>query len=179
MVRPVPEDMKESDPNWTCQGDVMVHRGPVPTPPPATQQAGSSSTNVGANQPAGSSPADTDEPARGIAAQSKSAPRRMSGRRYARMAEDVYASPCQKVFDKSMKKTWQWRDWWDAKDDWTNREHPIEVTPRHAHIDHMSEHSEWQNNVPWRQHRDRRANNESQTAQEPERKFCPRDKRWG
>ena len=39
-------DMKAANPNWTWQGDVTVHRGPVPEPPPAPQQAGSSSANV-------------------------------------------------------------------------------------------------------------------------------------
>ena len=87
----------------------------------------------------------------------------MSGRRYERMAEDVFASPCQNVFDKNMRKSWQWRDWWYAKADWEDEsnEQTTEETPPHAHIDPMSEHSNWQSSVPWRQHRDRRENNES------------------
>ena len=67
------KDMKGANPGWTWQGDVTAHRGPMPEPPPAPQQAGSSSASVG-NLPAGSSSA------------------RMSGRRYGRMAEDVYES---------------------------------------------------------------------------------------
>ena len=90
--------MKALDPEWTWMDGVTAHSGAVPGPPPEPQQAGSFSTNT---QQAGSSSADADEAMRGIAAQSKSAPRKMSRKRCDHMAEDVYTSPCQNVFGDS------------------------------------------------------------------------------
>ena len=80
------------------------------------------------------------------------------------------------MIDKDMQNSWQWRDWNDARADWEdeNSEQTTDQSPPHAHIEHMQEHSQCQDNVPWRQHRDRSEKNESQT--EPE-KLYPRDER--
>ena len=94
------------------------------------------------------------------------------------MAEDFYASPCQNVFDERMKKTWQWNDWSDAQETWSSRDETMNESPPHAHIDHWSERSQWQDNVPWRQNHDRHDYNESQNACGPQRLY-PRDERWG
>ena len=101
----------------------------------------------------------------------------MSERRYERMAEEVFASPCQNEFDKNLQNSRQWRDWNDAREDWwdENSEQTTDQSPPHAHMEHMQEHSQWQNNVPWRQHRDRRENNKSQVPE----KLYPRDARCG
>ena len=107
------------------------------------QHAGSFCANVGDSQPAGSSSADTDGPMRDISAQSRSSPGRMSGKRYDRMGEDVYASPCQNVFDERMKKSWPWSNWWEAQEDSIKQDETTSEPPPLAHIGHWSEHSQW------------------------------------
>ena len=73
--------------------DWTWHSGYVP-PPPSETAAGSSST--------------ADKP-------------QVSERRYERMAEDVYVSPCQSVFTEEMQRSRQWRDWNDVRQDWLGK----------------------------------------------------------
>ena len=112
--------------------DWTWHSGSVP-PPPSETASGSSSA--------------ADKP-------------RVSGKRYDRMAEDVYASPCQNVFSEEMQRSRQWRDWNDAQKDWWDsyEEQTTEQSPPHAHIEQMQEHSQWQHNAPWGQVKYRREN---------------------
>ena len=110
--------------------------------------------------------------------------------RWDRMAEDVYARPCQNIFDKRMKDTYQWRDWSDAQEYWANLEEPDNEYPPHSHIEHWSERSHWSEIFPCRRNRsgprtdndqswNRREHDDSydQNASEPEQRY-PQDERW-
>ena len=82
----------------------------------------------------------------------------MSGQRYERMREDVFAAPCQNVYSEEFRRSRQRKDWCDARNDWIDQYDDDAQKPPHAHIEEMQESSQWDDNAPWRQAKERRDN---------------------
>ena len=81
------------------------------------------------------------------------------------MREDVYKAPWQTVFSSEFRRSKQWRPWCDARRAWIDTyldENDDEIprlvpSPADAHLEEMSETTEW-GNAPWGQAKERREN---------------------